>query len=1361
MKALIPHFIQTQFERQVYDGRFGAASLFVDISGFTQLTETLMKHHKDGAEVLTEVLNQIFQPIVHTVYAHGGFVATFAGDAFTALFPEGRSPQRAALYAAQAAFSIQGFFSERPVAHTRYGDFPLDVKIGLGTGAVHWRILGQAGQYTHFFRGPAVDTCAYAEHYAKNGEVLASPGLMPRLQGHVQARPIEPHFKLSAPCLELPPKKTKSPRLAEATVRAFALNEVVDLSAPAEFRNVASVFISFEEPSEATRLDEFVAGIVEAVASYGGYFNKLDFGDKGALMLVLFGAPIAHEDDLERAADFLLGLSSQAGSVRWRAGLSYGTVYAGFMGGEERCEYTAIGDVVNLSARLMGQAAWGEIWTPAPLARQLQRSYRLERVGRFTFKGKSEPTLVHKLTRKRIRGEKTPFSGDMVGRQAELAQLEQFLAPAFEGKFAGVAHVRGEAGVGKSRLVYALKQRLNAVTPLPFPEKTTRRDGKVTWFTCPAEGILHQSLNPFKRFLQQYFDQYADRSTDANKARFNRVLDKLIADLSLLVEAKSLRVAELSQELERLRPFLGAMVNLYWEGSLYEQLEPKLRFENTLAAFKTLILAETLRQGQAVILELEDAQLLDPDSQTLIQALTRNIGEFPLALIAVCRNRDDGTCFSLPVEAIMPQIAVDLDVMGAEDMAELATHVLKNKVSPALAAFLAEKSGGNPFFAEQLALDLRERGMLRVEAETECLTLRDSRGGEQRQLTQVPGTINAVLITRLDRLMGRVKEIVQTAAVLGREFQVQILSQMLRQEQAQLQAGIKTAEEEQIWLALSEWRYVFKHALMRDAAYDMQLRARLRELHGLAARAIEQVYAAELAPYYADLAYHCDQAGTALPAARWYRLAGEEAARQFANAQAIGYLSRALELTPPEQLAERYTLLLEREKVYNLQGERKAQARDLSKLLELAMALDGAWPGPMERAPLDAPAYPGAWQAEVTLRLANYALATSDYPAAMIAAQKAIELAHTAEQAKVTGQPGSTWATEAEGYLWWGHAMYLQADYEAAQAKLEQAMVWARQARVRWIEALGLQYMGNILLYQGNYTQTLACWEQALGIYRETGNRQGEANTLNNLSVVAWNQGNYADAINYFRESLRLCREIGNRPGEAKALVNLGIVFKNQGDYATAQSYFQDSQRIFQDVGNRLNECTALQGLALLSHHLGDDEAAYRQSQQGLHLAQELGARNEQGLALKNIGHALLGLGRLDEAAQAYQQAMELQRELGQHNEAIEPLAGLARVALARGQAAQAQAHVQEILDHLETGSLSGAEEPFEIYLSCYQVLDAAGDPRALEILNAAHDLLHQQAAQIGSEELQQSFLYTVPSHRRICQAWDKKKVSG
>jgi hypothetical protein len=307
-------------------------------------------------------------------------------------------------------------------------------------------------------------------------------------------------------------------------IGTFVLEDVLNLvasGAQAEFRHIAIAFISFDETLAWDALHRFVMTTMELAHLYGGYFNKLDFGDKGAKILVLFGAPVAHENDPERATDFLLHLRDRTPGVPWRAGLTTGLVYAGLMGGEERCEYTAIGDAVNLAARLMMKAPHGAIWTDATLAGRLRvQGYLLEPVGSFDLKGKQRAVIIEQLEQKQFAPDAKLHSGPMIGRDAELARLVEWASPIVRGTWGGLIAIYGEAGIGKSRLVYALHQWFTRESSTP-----------VTWFVCESNDNTRQSLAPFKKWLYAYFDQSPTNTPEENKAYFTYILDTLIVTI--------------------------------------------------------------------------------------------------------------------------------------------------------------------------------------------------------------------------------------------------------------------------------------------------------------------------------------------------------------------------------------------------------------------------------------------------------------------------------------------------------------------------------------------------------------------------------------------------------------------------------------------------------------------------------------------------------------------------------------------------------------------------------------------------------------------------------------------------------------
>jgi predicted ATPase len=434
---------------------------------------------------------------------------------------------------------------------------------------------------------------------------------------------------------------------------------------------------------------------------------------------------------------------------------------------------------------------------------------------------------------------------------------------------------------------------------------------------------------------------------------------------------------------------------------------------------------------------------------------------------------------------------------------------------------LASKASGNPLFIEQLALDLRERGVLILKSNG-MWTI------PAQEVPQVPSSISAVLIARLDRLVTEVRMVVYTATVLGHEFEVRVLSAMLKND-AELLTKVQRAETEAIWSPLDEIRYIFRHALLRDAAYDMQLRSRLRELHRLAEDAIEQVYAADLEPHYADLVYHANRAGDAGRETRYARLAGEQAAARFANSESIKYYSRVLELIPHSNSAERFEVFLARERVYDILGARTEQTADLDTLQVLAEQMDDK-----------------DKQAEVLLHRAMYAEITGDYRGTVIAGEQITNLATTPR-------------LKASGFLYWGLGLIRQSEYEAGSKLLEKSLEIAQANNLPQIQADARRSHGIIAMNMGDFEASQSYFEQARESYQAAGNRRGVNNIANNLGTIAFSTGDYPRALTYMQQAAKGYLDTGDRFGESIVNNNMGSVFALMRNYVAALTYTERS----------------------------------------------------------------------------------------------------------------------------------------------------------------------------------------------------------
>jgi tetratricopeptide (TPR) repeat protein len=328
-------------------------------------------------------------------------------------------------------------------------------------------------------------------------------------------------------------------------------------------------------------------------------------------------------------------------------------------------------------------------------------------------------------------------------------------------------------------------------------------------------------------------------------------------------------------------------------------------------------------------------------------------------------------------------------------------------------------------------------------------------------------------------------------------------------------------------------------------------------------------------------------------------------------------------------------------------------------------------------------------------------------------------------------------------------------EVEPSQHLFEAALAIYQERGDLLSESTVLHNLGLVTRRRGDFATAQRYYEQALVARQAIGYRQGEALTLNNLGAIASDQGDMTRSLQYKLQALAISRQIGDRYVEMMALINLGIDTHDQGAYEQSQPYYEQALALCVETGNRRLEGITRQMMTLLLYHRSEFAAALQSNDEFATVAASLNDHAMINYVWLNRGHILSRMQRWAEAEAAYERAMT-----GWEGDLfifkVEGKAGLARLYLAQGELAQACEQVAPILDFLAAGNqLDGLYEPFQVYLTCYEVLLAHGEKeRGRELLNTSHTLLQQRAAQISDPAMRDSFLNNVTAHRRIVEVF-------
>ena len=915
------------------------------------------------------------------------------------------------------------------------------------------------------------------------------------------------------------------------------------------------------DPEEARAvIDPALKLMMEAVHRYGGYIVQ----STGDGIFALFGAPVAHEDHPQRALYAALRMQEEmrrysarmreAGNlpIEARVGVNTGEVVVrSIQTDEAHTEYTPIGHSTGLAARMQTLAPTGSIAMTDATRRLCEGYFTFRALGPARIRGVSDAVDVYEMTglgplRTHFQLSARRGLTKFVGRDREMEALKHTAEQARAGRGQVVAAM-AEPGVGKSRLF--------------FEFKATSQSG---WMVLETFSVSHGKASAYLPAIDLLRNYFRIANEDDERSRREKVTGRVIA---------------LDRSLEDTLPYLFSLLGIVEGVDPLAQMDGQVKKRRTLEAIKRILLRESLSQPLMVI--FEDLHWIDEQTQEFLNLLADSIGTAKVLLLVNYRTE-----YSHQWNSKTYYTQLRLDPLGRESAEEMLASLLGDGVELApLRRLIIERTEGTPFFMEEMVQALFEQGVL----------VRKGVVKLERSLTQirVPATVQAVLASRIDRLTAEEKDLLQTLAVLGREFPRGLVQRVILKPHDQSEgmlARLQASEFIYEQPAFPEVEYIFKHALTQEVAYGTVLQEQRKVLHERTGQALESMFAEQLDDHLDELARHYGRTDNVTKAVEYLGRAGQQALRRSAYADAIGSLSAAIGLL--QKLPENPE---------RVQRELRLQLA----LSQVVIAVKG-WSVPdVERA-----------------------------------------LTRARELCERVGETPELF--QALGGLWGVHLMRgeLRIAYELA----EQFLRRAQSAHDPVSPAYAQLQLGTALFRMGDLRLAREHFEIGIRLYDPERHRQdiGIDSRVACLSYGAWTLWHlgYPDqALKSGYEARASAQGLSQTPNLAFAELFLGVLHQFRGEVSAAQETAQgvialSAERGLTDYSAR---ATTLFGWAIAEQ--GRCEEGIAQIQEGLAASRAVGTELYRPHFLCLLAEACTKSGRLDEGLSALTEALAVADE--------------------------------------------------------------------------------------------------------------------
>ncbi len=1030
--------------------------------------------------------------------------------------------------------------------------------------------------------------------------------------------------------------------------------------------------------------------LIGPVYRYEGTVARL----MGDAILAFFGAPIAHEDDPQRAAlaglEIVNGIQEYKAKVKQefgidfdvRVGINTGLVVIGEVGSDLAVEYTAMGDAVNLASRIEATAEPGTVQVSANTHKLIAPIFDFDDMGEIQVKGKIEPVhayrvLKHKTEPGQIRGIKG-LDSPLIGREHEMNILKRVAEDLSDGR-GQVISVMGEAGLGKSRLVTEFRLSLVSEGLVNFSENG-KSPSDLSWYE--GRSLSYETSTPYAPFIDLLSDYFDLQVGQDDEQKYNRIKTTLLQNFS--------------PEVANTAPFIATMLGIQISEGDVEFVRhlgpPQLRgriFQSLSQVF------EEMANQQPLVLVLDDLHWTDSTSLDLLDQLMTLTDRSALMIITIFRPQRHEPSWRFHESATRDYAhrytTIELNPLDENHSRELVANLLHvDDLPQSVRSLIMAKAEGNPFFVEEVIRSLLD---------AELVIREDEHWVTSRAIDDiaVPDTLVGVITARLDRLDEEIKQVVQAAAVIGRQFGFETLAS-ITSEGTDLENALSELQRRELIQEKSrnpQPVYQFKHALTQETAYASLLRRRCQELHLLTAEYLEGTKA----EVPSEIARHYINAREQMRAVPFLIDAGNHAARASSTPEAIEFITSALEIL---EGSEELSLI---RRAYEGLGGALMYSGDIPRALETyqTMLNIGQESGndPMQVSALN------------KLGMVT-GLMMGQFPAAEDHLEEAERLARKSDD--VTGL--------AELHMVKCGICTATGDLDGAIEHLGESTQLGKDLNAEDPLLFGLTHSANTLTLMTRYEDAWEVAQEARQLSEDMGNLKFLSEILSfSIPSIRIRNGELEKAQQSAQESFDIAQKIGYLESQWQASYSMGLIARMRGEYEQAIEHSQNAIDIGKLLGAGFTLMLPLCSLGTLQLVISEKnlDQALEMHAEALKYVDHPSGSAWGSTAWLEAGMCMLSAGDLDQADELFQKGLTVPTTT-MHLNRPQLLIGAAMVAIGREQYGIAEDYLSEAKQFVEDRAMK--HEIPSIAFTEGNLLAARGElDQALEMFEQTEEL--------------------------------------